>query len=97
MPIKKDKKFDELFEAILKLESIDECYALFDVLCTMSEINDMKDRFEVAKLLVEGKTYAQIENETSMSSATISRVNRCVQYGPGGYRIVLSRLNPKRA
>lgn len=92
MPIKKDEKFDQLFEAILKLKSIDECYVLFDDLCTMSEVNDMKDRFEVAKLLIEGKTYAQIEKETSMSSATISRINHCIQYGEGGYRKALERL-----
>ncbi len=92
MPIKKNKKFDQLFEAILKLENIDECYALFDDLCTMSEINDMRDRFEVARLLVEGHTYAQIEHETSMSSATISRVNRCIQYGTGGYKQALEHL-----
>lgn len=97
MPIKKDKKFDQLFEAFSKLESIDEFYALFEDLCTMSEINDMRDRFEVARLLIEGHTYTQIESETSMSSATISRVNRCIQYGPGGYRTALNRLNPKRA
>ena len=92
MPIKKDDKFDQLFEAILKLKSIDECYVLFDDLCTMSEVNDMKDRFEVAKLLIEGKTYAQIEKETSMSSATISRINHCIQYGEGGYRKALESL-----
>ncbi len=92
MPIKKDQKFDQLFEAILKLENIDECYALFDDLCTMSEINDMRDRFEVARLLVEGHTYAQIEHVTSMSSATISRVNRCIQYGTGGYKTALSHI-----
>ena len=92
MPIKKDKKFDQLFAAILKLEKLEDCYALFDDLCTMSEINDMRDRFEVARLLVEGHTYAQIEHETSMSSATISRVNRCIQYGTGGYKKALSHL-----
>lgn len=92
MPIKKDNKFDQLFDAILKLENIEECYKFFDDLCTMSEINEMKDRFEVARLLLDGHTYVQIEQETSMSSATISRVNRCIQYGSGGYKLALDHL-----
>jgi TrpR-related protein YerC/YecD len=97
MSIKKDPKFDALFKAILALESIDEAYDFFDDLCTMAEVSEMRDRFEVAGLLLEGKTYAQIENETNMSSATISRVNRCIQYGPGAYRLAHHRIKPKRA
>lgn len=97
MVIKKDSKFDALFKSVLALENLDEAYAFFDDLCTMAEITEMRDRFEVAGLLLEGKTYAQIENETTMSSATISRVNRCIQYGPGGYRLAHDRIKPKRA
>lgn len=91
MAIPKDERFDHLFEAILSLETIDECYAFFDDVCTMGEITEMKDRFDVAGRLLEGKTYAQIESETSMSSATISRINRCIQYGSGGYKLAYQR------
>lgn len=92
MAIPHDEKFDVMFEAILKLETIEECYALFDDLCTMGEITEMKGRFDVAGKLLEGMTYANIEQSTQMSSATISRVNRCIQYGAGGYRLAWSRL-----
>ena len=91
MTIRKDKKFDDLFETILKLETVDECYAFFDDLCTIGEITDMRDRLEVANLLMMGETYEQIEHKTRMSSATISRVNRCLQHGEGGYRMMLER------
>jgi TrpR-related protein YerC/YecD len=89
MTIRKDKKFDDLFETILKLETVDECYAFFDDLCTIGEITDMRDRLEVAKLLMMGETYEQIEHKTRMSSATISRVNRCLQHGNGGYKSMI--------
>ena len=92
MAIPHDDRFDRLFEAILNLESVEECYAFFDDVCTMSEITEMKDRFDVAGRLLDGKTYTQIETETSMSSATISRVNRCIQYGSGGYKLAYQRL-----
>lgn len=92
MAIAKDPKFDVLFEAILKLETLEEAYAFFDDVCTMVEITEMKERFDVAGRLLEGKTYAQIEAETQMSSATISRVNRCIQYGQGGYRLAWKRI-----
>lgn len=89
MTIRKDMKFDDLFETILKLETVDECYAFFDDLCTIGEITDMRDRLEVAKLLMNGETYEQIEHKTRMSSATISRVNRCLQHGNGGYKSMI--------
>jgi len=89
--MKKDPKLTDLFETILKLETIDEAYDFFEDLCTINEIKDMSDRLEVAKLLMEGETYEQIEAKTKMSSATISRVNRCLQYGSGGYKKLLSK------
>ena len=89
--MKKEPKLTALFETILKLETIDEAYDFFEDLCTINEIKDMSDRLEVAKLLMEGETYEQIEAKTKMSSATISRVNRCLQYGSGGYKKLLSK------
>jgi TrpR-related protein YerC/YecD len=81
-----------LFKAILSLENEKECAAFFEDLCTMKEIKDMVDRLEVANLLLEGETYETIVKKTKMSSATISRVNRCIQYGKGGYKKILSRI-----
>ncbi len=91
MAIRPDKNFDRLFETILQLETIEECYTFFDDLCTIGEITDMRDRLEVAELLLHGETYETIEHKTKMSSATISRVNRCLQHGEGGYRMMLER------
>ena len=81
-----------LFKAILSLENEKECAAFFEDLCTMKEIKDMVDRLEVANLLLEGETYETIVKKTKMNSATISRVNRCIQYGKGGYKKILSRI-----
>ena len=81
-----------LFKAILSLENEKECAAFFEDLCTMKEIKDMVDRLEVANLQLEGETYETIVKKTKMSSATISRVNRCIQYGKGGYKKILSRI-----
>ena len=81
-----------LFKAILSLENEKECAAFFEDLCTIKEIKDMVDRLEVANLLLEGETYETIVKKTKMSSATISRVNRCIQYGKGGYKKILSRI-----
>jgi TrpR-related protein YerC/YecD len=89
--MKKDPKLTALFETILKLENIDEAYDFFEDLCTINEIKDMSDRLEVAKLLMEGETYEHIEAKTKMSSATISRVNRCLQYGSGGYKKIVTK------
>jgi TrpR-related protein YerC/YecD len=87
--MRKETKLDELFESILKLETLEECYDFFDDLCTINEVNDMADRLTVAKLLMAGDTYESIEGKTKMSSATISRVNRCLQHGNGGYKKIL--------
>lgn len=86
---------DQLFEAILKLENIEECYELFDDLCTISEIQSLAQRLEVAQMLNERKTYDTIQLETGASTATISRVRRCVDYGSGGYQKILGRLDKK--
>ena len=81
---------DELFGTILGLSSLEECYAFFEDLCTVKEIEAMAQRLRAAKLLGEGKTYEQIIGETDISSATLSRVSNCLQSGEG-YRAVLAK------
>lgn len=83
---------DQLFKAILQLQSVEECYEFFDDLCTISEIQSLAQRLEVAHMLQLKKTYDTIQVETGASTATISRVRRCVDYGTGGYEKVLQRL-----
>lgn len=85
----RDKHMDQLFQAILNLEDLDQCYALFSDLCTVNELLAMKQRFWVARLLKEGYIYSDIVEITGASTATISRVNRCLQYGDGGYGLAL--------
>lgn len=79
------------FDAVLSLKTAEECQAFFLDVCTIKELQDLTQRFRVAVLLNEGRNYQEISKETSVSSATISRVNRCLLYGDGGYRTVLSR------
>src|SRR5699024_2662594 len=83
---------DQLFKAILQLQSVEECYEFFDDLCTISEIQSLAQRLEVAHMLQLKKTYDTIQLETGASTATISRVRSCVDYGTGGYEKVLQRL-----
>ena len=85
-----------LFEAVLSLESIEECAAFFDDVCTIKEVQDLSQRFAVARLLDKGEKYQSIEEATGASTATISRVNKCLTYGSGGYRTVLKKANEKR-
>lgn len=91
----KDKKLDSLYNAILSLETLEECYRFFDDLCTITEIKSISQRFDVAKMLDKKSVYTDIEKETCASSATISRVNRSLMYGSGGYRLVLDRMKEK--
>ena len=79
----REEKIQQLFELILKLENVQDCQALFDDLCTDKEIEKMAERVYAAKLLMAGHTYNQVIAETEISSATLSRVSRCVQYGQG--------------
>ncbi len=88
----RDDKSDQLFKAILGLQSVDECYAFFEDLCTMKELADMTQRVWAARMLLGGATYDQIVKKVEISTATISRINRCIQYGAGGYKAVLERL-----
>ena len=84
-----------LYESILELNSIEECCAFFDDLCTVGELRAMEQRFDVALLLDEGLIYSEILERTGASSATISRVNRCLHYGAGGYKTIVPRLREK--
>ena len=79
----KEEKLEALLQLILSLESIEDCRALFDDLCTRKELEKMAERVYAAKLLLQGKTYNQVISQADMSSATLSRVSRCVQYGAG--------------
>lgn len=91
----KSKELDYLFEAILQLENTDECYMFFEDICTITELQALAQRMVVAKMLSEKITYQEISKETGASTATISRVNRCVAYGAGGYNLVLERFKAK--
>jgi len=88
-------KLDELYEAILSLETVDECYDFFDDLCTVQELRALSQRLQVAKMLNRQRVYNDIAAETGASTATISRVNRSLHYGSGGYRAILGRLEGK--
>ncbi|GAB6180239.1 YerC/YecD family TrpR-related protein [Desulfotomaculum defluvii] len=88
----KDKLNDSLFEAILSLRNIDECYHFFEDICTVSELRSLAQRLEVAKMLEANRTYGDIATKTGASTATISRVKRCLNYGADGYKLVLRRL-----
>ena len=88
----KREEIDYLFEAILSLETVEECYRFFEDACTINEINAMAQRLEVACLLAQKKTYSEIEEMTKASTATISRINT---YGSDGYKIVLEGLAEK--
>ena len=90
--IGKKEKSDQLYKAILQLKDEQECYDFFQDLCTVSELRSMEQRFEVASLLDDGMIYNDILAETGASSATISRVNRSLQYGAGGYELAIERL-----
>lgn len=83
--------FDDLFYAILMIDDIDECYDFFDDLCTIQELKAIAQRFHVAKMLRAKRVYSEIVKETGASTATISRVNRSLLYGCGGYDKILSK------
>ncbi|MGG5463014.1 YerC/YecD family TrpR-related protein [Clostridium sp. B9] len=92
----KSKDLDYLFEAILKLEDVNECYNFFEDICTISELKALAQRLHVAKMLRKKKTYTEIAEETKASTATISRVNRCLNYGADGYNLVLDKMEKNK-
>lgn len=87
------KALDELFDAVLTLETREECYQFFDDLCTVNELQSLSQRLQVAKMIKQGYTYATIEKESGASSATISRVKRSLQWGNDAYTMILDRMN----
>ncbi len=90
------KAVRELFEAVLTLEDEEECFHFFEDVCTVNELRSIAQRFEVAKMLKDGRTYMEVAEQTGASTATISRVNRSLNYGKGGYEIVFDRMNGNR-
>ncbi len=88
----KSEPVDQLFDAILTLKSREECYSFFEDLCTVNELLSLSQRFEVASMLREKKTYLEIAEKTGASTATISRVNRSLTYGNDGYDLVFERM-----
>ena len=83
---------DRLFAAILQLQNVEECHKFFEDICTIKEVKDMAQRLDAAILLDEGAGYQQISEQVGISTATISRVSRCLNYGAGGYRMTIDRL-----
>ena len=90
----KDEK--ELFRAILALSSEDECAAFFEDICTIKEMQDLSQRWCVARMLEKGEKYQAIEEKTGASTATISRVNKCLNYGSGGYKAIIAKTCEKK-
>lgn len=88
----KTEAVDHLFEAILTLKDADECYSFFEDVCTVNELLSLSQRYEVARMLRENNTYLEIAEKTGASTATISRVNRSLNYGNDGYDMVFERL-----
>mgnify|MGYP000794336537 CR=1 FL=1 len=86
---------DHLFEAVLCLENKEECYTFFEDVCTINELLSLSQRFEVARMLRQKKTYLEISEKTGASTATISRVNRSLNYGNDGYDLVFDRISSK--
>lgn len=90
-----NKDLEVLFKAILLLENMDECYSFFEDIATINELKSLSQRIQVARMLKEKKVYTEIAEETGASTATISRVNKCLNYGQNGYNIVLERMYPE--
>ncbi|MBQ4552449.1 MAG: TrpR-related protein YerC/YecD [Clostridia bacterium] len=92
--ITKQQKIQALYEFIASLDNAEDCRALFEDMCTIKEIDNMAERCHAAKLLMQGDTYAQVMEKANISSATLSRVSRCVQYGKGYSRLLQSNVPP---
>lgn len=92
----KSKELDYFFNAILTLKNLDECYRFFEDVSTITELKALSQRLQVARMLREKKTYIEIGEKTGASTATISRVNRCLNYGSDGYNLVLDELEQNK-
>ena len=90
--MQRNASMDRLFQTILNLETVDECYAYFEDLCTIKELNDMSQRLDAAILLEQGLSYQKITEQVAISTATIGRVSRCLNYGAGGYKTAINKL-----
>ena len=88
----RSEQTDLLMEAVLRLESVEDAYRFFEDICTINELHAISQRLQVAKLLSENKTYSEIEAITKASTATISRINKCLTYGADGYQIILEKM-----
>ena len=88
-----DKNIDNLFEAILTLKSVEECYDFFEDICTVDEVQGISRRLCAAKMLMDNRVYSDITSETGLSTATISRVNRSLNYGNDGYELIFTRTH----
>ena len=89
---KEKNNIQQFYQAVLALQTTEECELFFDDVATIKELIDLSARLEVAKMLDDGKVFNDISKETGASSATISRVNKCLNYGPGGYKLALERI-----
>ncbi len=92
MGLPKNKQTDELFSSMLLLKSVEDCYRYFEDLCTIQEVRDLSQRLQIAKALDAGGSYQSAIEKTGVSTATIGRVKRCLNYGAGGYRLILDRI-----
>lgn len=90
------ESIDRLFEVILSLKTTEDCYAFFEDICTIKELQDLAQRMDVAVLLDEGMNYQKISQQVNVSTATISRVSKCLNYGSGGYKAALAALKEKK-
>ena len=97
MSLPRSAQTDELFHSFLLLDNIDDCYRYFEDLCTVKEVQSFGQRLEVAKRLDREESYQAVTEETGVSSATVGRVKRCLDYGSGGYRMILDRLKEESA
>ena len=89
----KNESTDKLMKAIAGLSTPEECYAFFEDVCTIKEMQDMSQRLETAELLLEGLSYQKISAQVGASATTISRVSKCLNYGSGGYKLAIERIN----
>lgn len=93
--MKKECHIDQLVKAIIAINNEEECKEFLNDICTYQEVEKLVQRLEAAQLLLEGKTYEQVIQETNISSTTLSRVSRCIRYGNNGYKNILDKLNKK--
>ena len=91
----RSESIDRLFQTFLNLKTVEECYTYFEDLCTIKELQDMSQRLDTAILLSNGDSYQKITEKVNISTATIGRVSKCLNYGNGGYRMAIDRLKEK--